>query len=235
MNPFNFLGQDSGTLVNYYLDVIRTNISIPGGYVILSGQSGEALIYISQEAFESGQRQTTQSFVENTVYRVNFGGDFLGLADENTYRSVISKQDIFGAIQDSPDLLIRPSGYASGIQLDRPIYELNFSGEIESGNIDIVPYLFIINSGKIRNVLVDKSAYLLGIESGYLSGCAPDEGDYSVNFAGQMTKIYDDELNFSLSFLGGTARRGSVEQNIDSGEGFDLSLTFIGGSVYGPG
>lgn len=229
MQPFNFFGQDSGSLIYYYSGVIRSNTSLPYDYLILKNESGFGLISLPADSYRP---RTTAVIGENFSYQVLFNGDFFGLFEENFYNAEIANGAVLEAYSDSVSLRSEISGLTSGVLLDIPQIKLQISGEIQSGLIDIPFYDSKIKDGQISGVLIDLPRYSISLSGEKIQGILLDLINHKVNFNGKIDKIYRENINLNILFTGGKIYNDGTLLKQDNQETLNLSFSFINGAFY---
>lgn len=224
MQPFNYLGQDSGTLAYYYSEVLRSANGLD--YVILYDSLGNRLIYATSD-------KSTAILAEDANYSVTLGGDFLGNVDEGFSKVSITSGDVKAGYRDASYLNVKLEGRPSGIFYDLPKVSINLLGTVESGNNDRSRYFIGVNSGEVLRVARDYSQYNTAISGGKISGILKESANYNIKLLGKVNKIYKEGSDIEIEFSGGSISKGHSIFNFYYGDPCDISFEFSNGTFYG--
>lgn len=230
MIPFNFLGQDSGTLIDYYSGVLRSKLQLPYDYVILEDTAGGGLIYLSTT---TSNLTTTAIVADEFNYTIVFGGDFFGNFDENVYSAVIREGSVDAGNKETGLYKISLAGQVSGVLLDKPTLKYELLGTIQSGISDLGQYRLNLSSGQVSGVSIDRSSYAATLKDGFATGNLKDSPVFVVTMLGKIEKIYKESVTLSMDFGSGILYAGAVMFEVNTGDPINLGFTFDNGAFYG--
>jgi len=223
MLPFNFLGQDTGSLLFSVSGIVYSAIS-PFTYVLVNGASGPILVYPYPVI------NLPIPAIEQANFSISLAGDFFGFYDDGIYTAAIPSGDIYGGVKEQAYLSYSFGGFPSGIPYDKPYFTAKIDGSTSGTPLDKPYYTASINYGLVTGILLDRPSFAMRLD-GYATGIPFDKPDYRLSLDGRLNRIYSESENMLFAFTGGAVQRGRVLHTQELDDGFNIDFGFVGGKT----
>lgn len=228
---FNFYGQDSGSLISYYLYTIRDSAQgLNNDYVILRSFDGNPYIYLEKGTDVIKGLDNADSF----SYNLNLSGDFLGLFQESVYGVGIKSGQVKSSYDDLPSYSTNlNSGEVNFLLKDAPKLNYQIFGSIDSGDNEKPIYSSKLNSGEVHFALKDLNNYSVALSGKKIEGISMENCNYNIYFNGSFNKIYKDKASLNMSFYTGKISRGNILFQLSNEESASIAFSFEAGAIRG--
>jgi hypothetical protein len=225
MTPFNFLGQDTGSLFAAYSGIVFDGRPSPASFVILYDQNGNPILTY-------GYPLGIAPIAESSNYSLNVSGDFLGVADDFNFVSSIKSGEVYGVTREEMGFVSFLSGSSPPILVDVPNYQVTFSGSANSGIRDNFNYFFQLSSGEASGILLDRFNFSAALNQISASGILIDLSSLKILINGKLNKIYKESASTKFSFYAGAISKGAILSTLTTGDLINLAFSFDNGKVY---
>ncbi len=169
--------------------------------------------------------------IDEPSYTISYTGEIEQPKNDRLDYNISLSGDFVPHSKDSGVLYIEFSGEMSYLN-DRTLYEVAFSGDLESRAIDFADYSATL-TGEVFQALCDRFSYTTAIVSGEVEGYQ-DKINTSVSFYGRKEPIIKDRLDADMVLVTGyytysaAAIRRDVEDSVSAG------IFIISGRYYQP-
>ena len=229
MLPFNFLAQDSGTLVNYYLSII-VNAQNANEFVIIRDSNGNPLVSAQPAGGHYNAGAVSQ---DNSIYSLSMGASLRGYIDESSYGAKIVGAQLFQAFKETSFLNSQPTGAQTAIPLDIPSILNSPTGSAFGLGRDIPEYQSSFSSGIVSGILIDSPNLRFQISGEQISGISIDNANCSIKLTSFAEEAYRELLNIGFIIGSGEVSRAFVLFSMSGEEQASVGFRFTDGNVFG--